>query len=37
MFGVDFHIHLMLDAFGYSDFKNEVVEDLFMDKCRDAK
>lgn len=37
MFGADFHIHLMLDAFGYSDFKNEIVEDLFMDKCRDAK
>lgn len=37
MFGVGFHIHLMLDAFGYSDFKNEVVEDLFMDNCRNAK
>lgn len=37
MFGADFHIHLMLDAFGYSDLKNEVVEDLFMDKCRNEK
>lgn len=37
MFGEHFHVPLMIDAFGYSDFKNEVVEDLFMDKCRNAK
>lgn len=37
MFGTGFQVHLMLDAFGYSDFKYGVVEDLFMEKCRNAE
>ena len=37
MFGKNFEKHLMLDAFGYSDLKYEVVEDVFIESCRNVE